>query len=172
MRSHLDALQAMHPVNFRRAPRDSHSVAKQAAFYIALGAHFQGFWKAKWLPKFGFRGFFLTLFFIAFEHPIVVDFSRLRTRKIVIPLRENNDFRKNCVFGKSALVARFCLRFLRPKWRKSIQNSNPKTCCFESWNLKGFSSNFRCILESKNHQKIANIRKKWCSRASSVALSL
>ena len=160
MHSHLDALQAMTPVNFRRGPRDSHSVAKQASFYIAFGAHFQGFWKAKWLPKFDFRGFFLMLFFIAFEHPILVDFSRLRTRKIVIFPTENNDFCKMCVFDKNTQIARFCLRFQRPKRRKSVQNSNPKTCCFEASNLKGFSLNFRCILESNNRQNIANIRKK------------
>ena len=52
MHSHLDALQAMGPVSLRRGPSDFHSVAKQASFYIALGAHFQGFWKAKWLAKF------------------------------------------------------------------------------------------------------------------------
>ena len=45
MHSHLDALQAMAPVDFRRVPSDFHSVAKQASFYIALGAHFQGFWE-------------------------------------------------------------------------------------------------------------------------------
>ena len=58
MRSQLDALLAMTPVNFQRGPRRSHSVTKQASFYIALGADFQGFWKAKCLLKFGFRGFF------------------------------------------------------------------------------------------------------------------
>ena len=52
MHSHLDALQAMGPVNLRRLARDFHSVAKQASFYIAVGGHFEGFWKAKWLPKF------------------------------------------------------------------------------------------------------------------------
>ena len=57
MRSHLDALQAMGPVNLRRVPHHSHSVAQQASFYIAFGTDFQGFWKAKWLPKFGFPGF-------------------------------------------------------------------------------------------------------------------
>ena len=54
MHSHLDALQAMAPVNLRRVASEVHSVAKQASFYIALGAHFQGFWRAKWLPKFDF----------------------------------------------------------------------------------------------------------------------
>ena len=90
MHNNLDALQAMPPVSLRRGASDFHSVAKRASFYIAFGVHFQGFWKAKWLPKFGFRGFFLTLFFIAFEHPILVDSSRLRTRKIVISPRENH----------------------------------------------------------------------------------
>ena len=77
-----------------------------------------------------------------------------------IIVRENHDFCKNCVFDKNAQIARFCLRFRKPKRRKSVQNSNPKTCCFEASNLKGFSLNFRCILESKNRQNIANIRKK------------
>ena len=54
MHSHLDALQAMPPVDLRRGGRRFHSVAKQASLYIASGAHFQGFWKAKWLPKFDF----------------------------------------------------------------------------------------------------------------------
>ena len=63
MHSHLDALQAMTPVDLRRLARDFHSVAKQASFYIAVGAHFQGFWKAKWLPKFDFRGFFFDVIF-------------------------------------------------------------------------------------------------------------
>ena len=84
MHSHLDALQVMLPVNFRRGPQDFHSVAKQAAFYIAFGAHFQGFGRPNGLPNSISEAFFSTLFFIAFEHPILVDFSRLRTRKIVI----------------------------------------------------------------------------------------
>ena len=62
MHSHLDALQAMGPVNFRRGARRFHSVAKQASFYIAFGARFQGFWKAKWLPKFDFPVFFRHYF--------------------------------------------------------------------------------------------------------------
>ena len=97
------------------------------------------------------RLFFSMLFFNAFEHPSLVDFWRLRTRKIAIFPLENNDFCKIGVFDKNTKVARFCLRFRRPKPRKSIQKSNPKTFCFLSSNLKGFSFNFRCILESKNH---------------------
>ena len=45
MHSHFDALQAMGPVDFRRLASEAHSVAKQALFYIAFGAHFQGFWE-------------------------------------------------------------------------------------------------------------------------------
>ena len=63
MHSHLDALQAMGPVDLPRVASEVHSVAKQASFYIAVGAHFQGFWKAKWLPKFDFRGFFFDVIF-------------------------------------------------------------------------------------------------------------
>ena len=43
MHSHLDALQAMPPVSFRRGPSEVHSVAKQASFYIAFGRDFCGF---------------------------------------------------------------------------------------------------------------------------------
>ena len=62
MCSHLDALQAMGAVDFRRGPHDSHSVAKQASFYIAFGTDFQEFWKAKWTPKFDFQAFFRRYF--------------------------------------------------------------------------------------------------------------
>ena len=75
------------------------------------------------------RLFFSTLFFNAFEHPSLVDFWKLQIRKIAIFPRENNDFCKMGVFDKSTKVARSCLRFRRPKPRKSIQKSNPKTCC-------------------------------------------
>ena len=40
MPSHMDALQTLPPVNFRRGARDFHSVAKQASFYVALGSDF------------------------------------------------------------------------------------------------------------------------------------
>ena len=43
MHSHLDALQAMRPVSFRRVPSEVHSAAKRASFYIAFGRDFCGF---------------------------------------------------------------------------------------------------------------------------------
>ena len=43
MHSHLDALQAMRPVDLRRVPRESPSVAKRASFYIAFGRDSCGF---------------------------------------------------------------------------------------------------------------------------------
>ena len=49
MHSHLDALQAMGPVAFRRVPSEVHSVAKQASFYIAVERQIDrlmnGFWE-------------------------------------------------------------------------------------------------------------------------------
>ena len=173
MCSHLDALQAMGPVDFRRGPRDFHSVAKQASFYIYFGARFKDFGKPSGFPKSGFRGFFLLTLF--FHRVWASNFNRFfqapNQKNNYFPFRETMIFAK-IVFDKSARIARFCLLFRRPKQRKSIQNSNPKTCCFEASNLKGFSFDFRCMLESKHHQNIANIRTKWCSRASSVALLL
>ena len=73
MCSHLDALQVMAPVASRRVPHDSHGVAKQASFDIALGNDFPGFWRFKRLSNSISEAFFSTLFFIAFEHPILVD---------------------------------------------------------------------------------------------------
>ena len=66
MHSHLDALQAMPPVNLRRVARDSHSVAKQASFYVAFGTDFQGFWKPKWLPNSSFEALFFDVIFQCF----------------------------------------------------------------------------------------------------------
>ena len=49
MHSHLDALQAMRPVDLLRGAHECHSVAKQASFYIAFGMDFGGFGLPKWL---------------------------------------------------------------------------------------------------------------------------
>ena len=65
MHSHLDALQAMAPVDFRRGPSEVHSVVKQASFYIALGVHFQGFWEV-WGGQLGGENRFLRVFFDVF----------------------------------------------------------------------------------------------------------
>ena len=74
MHSHLDALQAMAPVAFRRLVSEVHSVAKQALFYIALGAHFQGFWEV-WGGQLGMENRFLrVLFDIFFEVDVGIDF--------------------------------------------------------------------------------------------------
>ena len=82
---------------------------------------FKDFGSPNGFPNLIFEVFFLMLLFIPFEHPILVDFSRLRTKKIMIFPRENNDFCKNCVFDKSAQIAKLCLRFRRPKRRKSLK---------------------------------------------------
>ena len=74
MHSHLDALQAMRPVSFRRVPSEAHSVAKQASFYIALGVYFQGFWEV-WGGQLGGENRFLRVFFdVFFEVDVGIDF--------------------------------------------------------------------------------------------------
>ena len=74
MPSLLDALQTLGPVDFRRLRRDFHSVAKQASFYIALGAHFQGFWEV-WGGQLGGENRFLRVFFDVFcEVDVGIDF--------------------------------------------------------------------------------------------------
>ena len=76
------------------------SIASQnkLRFTSLLGPIFKDFGRPNGFPNSIFEVFFSTLFFIAFEHPILVVFSRLRTRKIVISLKENNDFSKIWVF--------------------------------------------------------------------------
>ena len=113
--------------DFRMIPIASRNKLRFTSF---LGPIFKDFGSPNG-PQIQFsRLFFSMLFFNAFEHPSLVDFWRLRIRKIAIFARENNDFCKIGVFDKSTKVARFCLRFWRPKPRKSIQKSNPKTSCF------------------------------------------
>ena len=74
MHSHLDALQAMGPVDLRRLASEAHSVAKQASFYIAFGAHFQGFWEVLG-GQLGGENRFLRIFFdVFFEVDVGIDF--------------------------------------------------------------------------------------------------
>ena len=53
-------------------------------FTSPLGLIFKDFGGPNGLPNSVFEAFLLTLSFTAFEHPILVDFWRLRTRKIAI----------------------------------------------------------------------------------------
>ena len=68
------------------------SIASQnkLRFTLLLGPIFKDFGRPNGFPNSIFEAFFSMLFFIAFEHPILVDFSRLRTRKIAIFRRENH----------------------------------------------------------------------------------
>ena len=60
MHSHLDALQAMGPVNLRRGPRDFHSVAKQSKLRFIIS------------PKcFHSNGQSLSLSLACFENTII-----------------------------------------------------------------------------------------------------
>ena len=61
MRSHMDALQRMRPVGFRRLPGGLHSVAKQASFCVAFRSHVGRFWRPKWSPKFDFLASFFDV---------------------------------------------------------------------------------------------------------------
>ena len=74
MHSHLDALQAMGPVAFRRGASEAHSVAEQAPFYIAFGVDFQGFWEV-WGGQLGGENRFLRVFFdVFFQVDVGIDF--------------------------------------------------------------------------------------------------
>ena len=73
MRSLFDNPKAMGSVNLRRLPGGSHSVVKQASFYIASGIDFRGFQKPKSMPKFDLRAFFQ----FAFGRFFFFDFGRI-----------------------------------------------------------------------------------------------
>ena len=69
MPSHLDALQSMSSVNFRRFAGGFHSVAKQASFSIAFRRDFGGFsddfgrvWEAKIHAEIDFSAIFFRCF--------------------------------------------------------------------------------------------------------------
>merc|ERR1712078_920399 len=79
MPSHLDGLQTMPPVDFRRFAGGLHSVAKQASFRVAFRSVFGGFWKQKWMPKSDSRAFFSMLFLNAFFHRDLINFWKLQT---------------------------------------------------------------------------------------------
>ena len=70
MPSHLDAIQTMISVDFRRLVGSFHSVAKQASFRVALRTDFRGFWsdlgrvwEAKIDAKIDFQAIFFRCFF-------------------------------------------------------------------------------------------------------------
>ena len=69
MRSHMDALQTMTPVNFRRFLGEAHSVAKQASRRFGLRSDVGGFrkdferiWEAKMDAKIEFQAHFFDAF--------------------------------------------------------------------------------------------------------------
>ena len=111
MHSHLDALQAMALLTCAEMREIPIASQNKLRFTSLWGPIFKDFGRPNDFPNSIFEAFFSMLFFIAFEHPILVDFSRLRTRKIVIFLRENNDYCKICVFNKMRKLLDFAFVF-------------------------------------------------------------
>ena len=79
-----------------------------------------------------FELFFPMLFSIAFLHRFSIYFLRLRTSKIAIFLRKNNDFCKIGVFYKGMANLGFGVHFRRPKRINFDEKSSPKTSCFST----------------------------------------
>ena len=118
MHSHLDALQAMRPLICYKVRMIPIASRNKLRFTSLLGPIFKNFGRPNGLPNSIFEAFFSTLVFIAFEHPIWVDFSRVRTRKIAIFFKKNNDFYKIGFFDKDPKNIEFSLHFRRPERRK------------------------------------------------------
>ena len=74
MHSHLDALQAMGPVDFRRLASEAHSVAKQASFYRSIDRFMDGFREVLGGQLGGENRFFSVFFDVFFEVDVGIDF--------------------------------------------------------------------------------------------------
>ena len=75
------------------------------------------------------------------------DFGRLKTRKIAIFLRKNNDFYKIGFVDKYPKNNEFSLHFRRPKRIKT----DAKIYCFEASHFQHFFFDFGSVLEANNH---------------------
>ena len=118
MRSPLDALQTPIPVDFRRFPRDFHSVAKQASFRVALWSDFsrfwsdfERFWEAKMDAKIDFLDVLLQVFFgriFGIDFEWIFGGSKLeKSVKTNVFPKVFAKFHKNDVFEKVAKKHRF-----------------------------------------------------------------
>ena len=171
MRSHIGSPKALGPVTLRRFPRDLHSVAKQASFYIASGTDFSGFGNPNGPQKSMFELFFSMSFSKAFWHRNFIDFWKLESRKIAIFLGENKIFTKSAFSIKIQKQWNF-IPFSEAKTKKIPIKIDLRKHCFWASHFQHFFFDFGSILNSKNHRKITSSRKNWGSKACSGAVSL
>ena len=126
MRSLLDALQTLPPVDLRQLARQFHSVAKRASLYIAFGRDFCGFridfgrfWGSKMEAKIDFLEVFLRCFFgMRFGIDLGWIFGGLKPEKSIKTISFSMvfaHFQKIDVFETSTKKLRFWSRFWRPK---------------------------------------------------------
>ena len=122
----LDALQTLRPIDFRRLPRQFHSVAKRASFYIAFGRDFCGFrvdferfGGGKMEAKIDFLEVFLRCFFgMRFSIDLGWIFRGSKPEKSIKTIGFSMvfaHFQKIDVFEKSTKKPRFWSRFWRQK---------------------------------------------------------
>ena len=160
MRSPLDALQTPTPVSLRRFPRDFHSVAKQASFYIAFGRDFGGFWRPKWMRK-------LMLGPVFFDVVLECVFASIFVRIFEAPNLKNRAlastgarFLQNRRFRKRYETNIILALFFKAEAKKIRFKIASNMCCFKAPHFERFFFNFGCILESKNLCKITKFRNK------------
>ena len=140
MHSHLDALQAMAPIDFRRGPSGFHSVAKRTSFYIAFGRDFCGFridfgrfWGGKMEGKIDFLEVFVRCFFgLRFGIDLRI-FGGAKPETSITTIGFSMVFahlQKINVFEKSMKKPRFLNRFWRSKPWKIEKQRCWKPCVF------------------------------------------
>ena len=74
MCSHLDALQAMPPVSFRRLASEAHSAAKRVSFYRKIDRFMDGFREVLGGQLGGENRFLRVFFDVFFEVDVGIDF--------------------------------------------------------------------------------------------------
>ena len=99
-------------------------------FTSLLGPIFEDFGGPTGPQKSIFKLLFSMIFRNAFSYRILIDFWRLRTAKIAILLKENNDFCKIDEFDKGTEKYGFGLHFGRPNQRKFDGKLFPKNVFF------------------------------------------
>ena len=118
-------------------------------FTSLLGPIFEDFGGPTGPENSMFELFFSMLFRNAFSYRILIDFWRLRTAKIAILLKENNDFCKIGVFDKGKKQIGFGVPFGRPNQRKFDRKLFPKNVFLTSIFMP-FVFDFGSIFGTKN----------------------
>ena len=150
MRSQIGGPKAMPPVDLRRLPGRSHSVAKQASFNIAFWTHFSGLGRLKSMPKFDLRAFFFDVIFESVLTSKFYRFLEARNQKNNNFLKENNDCHKISFFDNDPKKHWNFIPFSEARAKKILIKIDFKIHCFLASHFQLFFLDFTSVLEAKD----------------------